>query len=479
MSERKTVVVDQADIDKQKEVLLRIRENNEIEYNKSGKRKYMHVITFGCQQNNADSEKLKGMMSQMGYENTDDKAKADLIIVNTCCVRENAETKLVGNVGALKHLKRQNPNLILCVCGCMMEQEHAVELIKKKYRHVDLIFGTHNLYRFPELLERSMNEKHTLIEILKTDGIIVEDIPVMREDQHKAWVTIMYGCNNFCSYCIVPHVRGRERSRNPEDIVNEIKGLAKDGCKEVTLLGQNVNSYGLDLDFNVDFADLIEKVNAIDGIERIRFMTSHPKDISDKLIDTMSKCSKVCEQLHLPFQAGSNKILKAMNRKYTKEEYLEKIRRMKEKMPGIALSTDVIVGFPGETDEDFLETLEVIDLVEFDQAFMFIYSKRRGTPAAEMENQVDEDNKHRNFEKLVKLQNEKSKKNNDEYMGKTVEVLVEGRSKTNMEKMTGRTRSGKVVNFTGEANLEGRLVHVRITEVFSWFLNGELLEEVK
>jgi tRNA-2-methylthio-N6-dimethylallyladenosine synthase len=336
------------------------------------------------------------------------------------------------------------------------------------------VFGTHNLYRFPELVERAMNEKYTLIDIMNTEGFIVEDIPVRREDKFKAWVTIMYGCNNFCSYCIVPHVRGRERSRLPEDIVTEIKQLAADGCKEITLLGQNVNSYGKDLKLEMDFADLIKIVNEIEGIERIRFMTSHPKDISDKLIQVMGECKKVCEQLHLPFQAGSNKVLKSMNRKYTKEAYLEKIEKVKKLLPGVALSTDVIVGFPGETDEDFEETLDVISKVGFDQTFMFIYSKRSGTPAAEMENQIGEDQKHRNFEKLKSLQSTISKKVNDDYLNKIVEVLVEGPSKNDPSKYTGRSRTGKVVNFSGQGDLIGQLVNVKITEVFSWFLNGEM-----
>lgn len=475
MGERKEVKIDQTELQRQKEIMLRLKENNNMEYQKNGKHKKYLVITFGCQQNVSDSEKLMGMLDEMGYHKTEDRNEADVVIINTCCVRENAELKLYGNIGAFKKLKQDNPGMVLCVCGCMMEQEHAVATIKKKYRHVDLVFGTHNLYRFPELLERSMNEIYTLIDIMNTEGIIVEDIPVRREDKFKAWVTIMYGCNNFCSYCIVPHVRGRERSRLPQDIVSEIKQLAQDGCKEITLLGQNVNSYGKDLNLDVDFADLIKLVNEIDGVERIRFMTSHPKDISDKLIETMSQCSKVCEQVHLPFQAGSNSILKAMNRKYTKEEYLAKIEKVKKAMPGVALSTDIIVGFPGETDEDFEETLEVVKSVEFDTAFTFIYSKRTGTPAAEMDNQLSEDQKHKNFEKLVKVQNDISKKLNDEYLNKTVEVLVEGPSKNDITRFTGRTRTGKVVNFSGQGEIIGKLVDVKITEVYSWFLNGEMI----
>jgi tRNA-2-methylthio-N6-dimethylallyladenosine synthase len=438
----------------------------------------MHVITFGCQQNNADSEKIMGMLSEMGYTPTDKKEQADVIIINTCCVRENAELKLYGNIGALKQLKADKPSLIIGVCGCMMQQEHAVEMIRKKYRHVDLVFGTHNIFKLPELLERSMNENYTLIDILNTEGTIVEDIPVLREEKFKAWVTIMYGCNNFCSYCIVPHVRGRERSRRPEDIIKEIEGLAKDGCKEVMLLGQNVNSYGKDLGIDIDFADLIRMVNGIEGIERIRFMTSHPKDISDKLIYAMRDCKKVCEQLHLPFQAGSNEILRRMNRKYTKEEYLNKVNMAKKEIPGLALSTDVIVGFPGETDKDFEETLNVLRQVEFDQVFMFIYSRRKGTPAAEMEDMATYEDKHRNFERLVALQNEIPRKANEAYMGRTVELLAEGTSKNDPSKYTGRTRTGKVVNFSGKEGITGKLVNVRINEIHSWFLNGEMVNEV-
>jgi tRNA-2-methylthio-N6-dimethylallyladenosine synthase len=480
MSERKALEkIDKEELLRQKQITLRIRENNELENLKTGKSKLMHVITFGCQQNNSDSEKIMGMLAEMGYTHTEKKEQADVIIINTCCVRENAELKLYGNIGALKKLKVDNPALIIGVCGCMMQQEHAVEMIRKKYRHVDLVFGTHNVYKLPELLERSMDEKYTLIDILNTEGTIVEDIPVLREEKYKAWVTIMYGCNNFCSYCIVPHVRGRERSRKPEDIVKEIEGLAKDGCIEVTLLGQNVNSYGKDLDIEMDFADLIRIVNEIEGIERIRFMTSHPKDISEKLIHAMRDCKKVCEHLHLPFQAGSNEILRRMNRKYTKEEYINKAIKVKQEIPGVALSTDIIVGFPGETDEDFEETLDVLRQVGFDQVFMFIYSSRKGTPAAEMEDPASYEDKHRNFEKLTKLQNDMSRKMNETYLGKTVEVLVDGTSKSNPSKYTGRTRTGKVVNFSGIDGIIGKLVNVSIKEIYSWFLNGEMVNEVK
>lgn len=477
MSDRKKIYIEQDTLNNQKKIIDRIRENNEIEYNKNGKEKFYRIITYGCQQNNADSEILKGMLQEMGYTQTEDNEKSDIILFNTCCVRENAELKLYGNIGALKNLKKNKPGLIIGVCGCMMQQKHAVEMIRKKYRHVDLIFGTHNVYKFPQLLEKSLNEKYTLIDVLDSEGVIVENLPISREDKHKAWITIMYGCNNFCSYCIVPYVRGRERSRNPKDIINEIKALAADGCKEVTFLGQNVNSYGKDLEEACDFSDLLCLVNDIEGIERIRFMTSHPKDISDKLILTMKNCSKICEHLHLPFQAGSTKILNLMNRKYTKEEYLKKVEKVRMEIPDIALTTDIIVGFPGETSEDFEETLDIVKKVQFDQAFTFIYSKRKGTPAAEMEDVLSEDEKHKNFEKLIEIQNEISRKINDTYLGKAVEILVDGPSKNNPERLTGRTRTGKIVNFHGKNITPGEMVFVKITEIFSWSLIGELIDD--
>ncbi len=476
MLDRKKIYIEQDVLNRQRDIIDRIRENNEIEYHKNGKEKFYHIITYGCQQNNADSQILKGMLEEMGYAQTEYNEKADIIIFNTCCVRENAELKLYGNIGALKNLKKEKPGLIIGVCGCMMQQKHAVEMIRKKYRQVDLIFGTHNVHKFPELLEKVLNEKYTLIEVLDSEGIIAENLPMIREDRHKAWITIMYGCNNFCSYCIVPYVRGRERSRKPEDIINEIKILAANGCKEVTLLGQNVNSYGKDLEKVCDFADLLYLVNDIRGIERIRFMTSHPKDISDKLILTMKNCNKICEHLHLPFQAGSTKILKLMNRKYTKEEYLKKVEKVRSEIPNIALTTDIIVGFPGETNEDFNETLDVVNKIQFDQAFTFIYSKRKGTPAADMEDVLNDDEKHKNFDKLIKMQNEISKRINDSYLGKILEVLVDGPSKKNPKRLSGRTRTGKIVNFYGKDVIAGDMVFVKITEVFSWSLNGELVD---
>lgn len=476
MSSKETIIVPENEIAEQRLIIDRIRQNNELEHEKTGKTKKAFVITYGCQLNVNDSEKLKGMLRDMGYIDTDKKEDADIIIFNTCAVRENAELKVYGNIGALKHLKEENPELIIGICGCMMQQEHVVEHIKKKYRHVDMVFGTHTMHRFPAILDRVLNEKYTVIDILNTDGQIIEGLPIQRESKGRAWVTIMYGCNNFCSYCIVPYVRGRERSRTPEDILREVNELIADGCKEVTLLGQNVNSYGKDLENPIDFAELLKMVNAIEGLERLRFMTSHPKDISDKLIETMAQCDKVCEQLHLPFQSGSNRILKAMNRKYTREDYLEKIKKVKEKISGVSLSTDIIVGFPGETDDDFEETLDIVKQVGFDQIFMFIYSKRKGTPAAEMKEQVDKEKVKANFKRLTETQDGISKSINETYLGKVEELLVESVSKNNPEMLTGRTRGGKVVNFKGSKELIDTLVKVKITEAHSWFLIGEKIK---
>lgn len=467
--------VDEKDFELQKRIIKRIREDNEIEYNRTKKKRLCHIVTYGCQLNNADSEVLAGILKEMGYEHTENKNEAHLIIFNTCCVRENAELKLYGHIGALKALKKEKPELIIAVCGCMMQQKHAVETIKKKYRHVDLIFGTHNIYMFPNLLEKVLRKRRTLVSVLDTEGTILDNMPIVRKEKHKAWITIMYGCNNFCSYCIVPYVRGRERSRKPADIINEITALAEDSYKEVTLLGQNVNSYGKDLDQPYDFADLLYDINEVEGIERIRFMTSHPKDISDKLIYAMRDCEKVCEHLHLPFQAGSNKILKLMNRKYTKDDYLQKVDKIRKEMPDISLTTDIIVGFPGETKEDFMETLDIVRKVRFDQAYTFIFSRRKGTPAYNMEDITSDEEKHEFFDELIETQNEISKKINDTYLGKTVEVLVDGTSKTNPNRMTGRTRTDKIVNFEGKGVENGDLVNVKITETLSWSLNGELV----
>ena len=432
------------------------------------------VETYGCAQNESDSEKLKGMLSDMGYDFCEEAKSADVILYNTCAVRENAELRVFGNIGAIKNLKKKKPSLILGVCGCMMQQEHIAEIIKKRYPHVDMVFGTHALYRFPEILLSAM-DKNRVFDTESEDGSIFEGISYKRDEPPLAKIPIMYGCNNFCSYCIVPYVRGRERSRDKEDILREIKEVASLGYKEVMLLGQNVNSYGNDLTDGLSFAGLIKEVSKVDGIERIRFMTSHPKDISDELIEVMATEPKVCSQLHLPVQSGSTRILEKMNRKYTREQYLEIVKKVREKIPGIVLTTDIIVGFPGETNEDFEETMSLLSEVEYDLIFSFIYSKRKGTPAAIMPDVLTDEEKHKNFDRMIELQNVISKKKNDEYMGRVEEVLVEGTSKTNPEFLSGRTSGGKIVNFKGDMSLVGSIVKVKIIETKTWSLGGEII----
>ncbi|SKA76655.1 tRNA-i(6)A37 thiotransferase enzyme MiaB [Clostridium sp. USBA 49] len=440
--------------------------------NKSNILKYF-IETWGCQMNEEDSEKLSGMLKSLGYIRTNKKEEASIIIFNTCCVRENAELKVYGNLGALKNLKQKNPDIIIAVCGCMMQQEGIANNIIKKYPFVDIIFGTHNSYKFPEYLNRVKQEGKSIIEVTNKEEGIIEGIPIDRESNIKAFVTIMYGCNNFCTYCIVPYVRGRERSRKPENIEAEIKDLVSNGYKEITLLGQNVNSYGNGLTEDINFAKLLKRINNIDGLERIRFMTSHPKDLSEELIETIAQCNKVCEHIHLPVQSGSSNILKKMNRQYDRKQYLDLVKKIKKSIPNISLTTDIIVGFPGETEKDFEETLSLVKEVEFDSAFTFIYSKRKGTPAYDMDNQVDDEIKHERFNRLIEVVNEISYKNNKSYYGKVVEVLVEGRSKNDINKLTGRTRTGKLVNFTGSFDSIGKLVNVKITEPLSFSLNGE------
>jgi len=434
-----------------------------------------HIVTYGCQMNVHDSEKLAGMLHQMGYEEIDDQRKADLILFNTCCVREHAEQRVYGNVGVLRPLKQQNPNLIIGVCGCMMQQEEVASEIVKKFPFVDLVFGTHNLHRFPQLLLQAMDSAQTVVEILDEEGRVVEGLPMERNAGVSAWTTIMYGCNNFCSYCIVPYVRGRERSRKPQDIINEIRELIEKGYKEVTLLGQNVNSYGKDLGDVYLFPDLLRDINEIPGIERIRFTTSHPKDLSPELIRAMAECDKICEHLHLPVQAGSNRILEKMNRCYTRENYMELVNRIREAVPDIALTTDIIVGFPGETEEDFLQTLDLVERIRYDSAFTFMYSTRRGTPAAKMKEQVDDNVKKERLQRLIELQTKISKDINSTYKDKIVEVLVEGPSKNNETMMSGRTRTNKVVNFMPTRKCIGELVQVKITIPRAWTLEGIML----
>jgi tRNA-2-methylthio-N6-dimethylallyladenosine synthase len=423
--------------------------------------------------NEEDSEKLSGMLKLSGYEKTEDKKSADLIIFNTCCVRENAEQKVFGNLWTLKVVKEKNPNLIIAICGCMMQQDDMANTIIKKFPFVDIIFGTHNSHMLPEYLNRVKQEEKSIIEIWDKERGIVEGLPVDRLSKIKAFVTIMYGCNNFCTYCVVPYVRGRERSRTPDDIENEVKQLVKEGYKEITLLGQNVNSYGKELSPALDFADLLRRINEVDGIERIRFMTSHPKDLSFKVVEAIRDSKKVCEHIHLPVQSGSSRLLKKMNRHYDREYYIDLIKNIKREIPNIALSTDIIVGFPGETEEDFQDTLDLIREVEYDSAFTFLYSPRKGTPAAEMDEMVSEEVKHDRFNRLISLVNEISAKRNKEYQDKIVEVLVEGTSRNNESKLMGRTRTGKLVNFEGAKDSIGKLVNVKITKAHSFSLYGE------
>lgn len=460
----------------QKEFMLKIKEIN-MRSAAQGTPKLALTQTYGCQQNENDTERIRGMLAECGFQFTDDPEVADVIVYNTCAVRENAEQKVFGRLGILKHMSEKTHDAIICMCGCMVQQKHIAEEIQKKHNQVDLIFGTHALYRFPKLLFEAMNSKKTVIDIEDCDGYIAEDIPVMHENSYKAWVSIMFGCNNFCSYCIVPYVRGRERSRKPELVIDEIKKLVDGGCTEICLLGQNVNSYGRDLDDDVDFADLLKMVNDIKGIKRIRFMTSHPKDISDKLIDTMAECDKVCHQLHLPFQAGSDKILSDMNRKYTKADYLEKINKVKAKIPDISLSTDVIVGFPTETCEDFEETLDVLRKVEFDGVYSFIYSRREGTPAAKLDFVLTDEQIHQNFNKLLDVQNGICLNRNKALVGQTVEVLVDGISKNNAKMVSARLDSNKVINFEGDESLIGKYVQVKVTQAHTWNLLGELTSQ--
>lgn len=477
MSNSKKIAIPQEEVARQKEIIQSINDLLSYEYKKNGETKKAFIETYGCQQNVNDSEILAGMITDMGYEITEQKDEADLILYNTCAVRENAELKVYGNLGALKHLKAKKPSLVIGVCGCMMQQQEVKEQIKKKYRHVDIVFGTHTLYRFPQILMEVLTTHGRVFDVLNSDGAIAEDMPIKRQKGPCAWVSVMYGCNNFCSYCIVPYVRGRERSRSKEAVLAEVRELAASGCKEITLLGQNVNSYGKDLEEKLDFADLLELVCGVDGIERVRFMTSHPKDISDKLIDTMARLPKVCKQLHLPVQAGNNRVLRVMNRKYTKEDYLEKIRKIKEKMPDITLTTDIIVGFPGETTEEFNDTLDVLKKVRYDTIFSFIYSKRPGTPAAKMEDVISPEEKKQNFNRLLEVQDAISIEKNLEYEGRTISVLVEGKSKNNDEFYAGRTEGGKIVNFKGSDDLVGKIVNVKIVKAKTWSLTGELTDK--
>ena len=461
------------------EAVQYIKENSLNFEEKHGRKPRVFVRTFGCQQNEADSERLAGMSVSGGYDYADSEENAELIIYNTCAVREHAELKALSLTGQLKHLKAQNPDLIVCVCGCMVAQEHRLNDIKNKYPYVDFLFGTASPERFPIYLAKAIKERKRAF-YPDADYTVPEELPVRRESSFKAWVSIMYGCNNFCTYCVVPYVRGRERSRCKENILAEIEGLVKDGCKEITLLGQNVNSYGRGLYDNYDFADLLEDICKIKGDYLIRFMTSHPKDASHKLIDVIAAHSSddsyphIAKQFHLPLQAGSDSVLKAMNRHYNSADYLELVEYMREKIPDIALSTDIIVGFPTETDEDFDKTIEILEKVRYDTFFSFIYSIRRGTPAEKMV-QVPEDVKSARFSRMLEVQNRISLEKNQQYLGKTERVLVEGVSKTDSGYLTGRNEKNRLIHFKGSESLIGNLVNIKVTQADTYSLMGELV----
>ncbi len=440
---------------------------------KLGRRMKAAIVTFGCQMNARDSEKLSGILEQVGYEITQDE-QADFVIYNTCTVRENANLKVYGRLGRLNSLKKKNPHMMIALCGCMMQEPHVVEKIKKSYSFVNLIFGTHNIYKFAELLARSMQSDRMILDIWKDTDQIVEDLPAERKYPFKSGVNIMFGCNNFCSYCIVPYVRGRERSRNPQDIIREVRDLVEDGVVEIMLLGQNVNSYGKNLETPISFAGLLRELEQIDGLKRIRFMTSHPKDLSDELILTMGESEKICKHLHLPLQSGSSRILKIMNRHYTKEQYLALVDKLRASVPDISLTTDLIVGFPGETEEDFQETLDVVKKVGYDSAFTFLYSKRTGTPAAVMEDQVPQEVAKERFNRLLTLVQETAGNVSARFSGQTLPVLVEEQNIQDPNLMTGRLEHNLLVHFPGTPDMIGHILPVHLKECRGFYYMGEL-----
>jgi len=469
--------------------LKKINIENELKYIdkvkdiNSGENLQYYILTMGCQLNENDSEKICGMLEKMGYSKTEEIKEADLVMFNTCCVRENAEEKLFGKIGEVKKQKEQK-GTIIAIGGCMMQEEHIIQKLKQSYPYVDIIFGTHTLHKLPEDLYKALEENRKIRDVIDIDGEIIEGLPISRNDNVKASVTIMNGCNNFCTYCIVPYVRGRERSRSPRDIIEEVRDLAKKGYKEITLLGQNVNSYlRVEREKNIEFeeyegvnsfATLLRAVNKIEGIEIIRFVSPHPKDFTDDVIEAIRDCEKVCKIIHLPLQSGSTNVLKVMNRKYTKEQYLELVEKMKNKIPNVTFTTDIIVGFPGELDTDFEDTLDVVSKVKFEQVFMFIYSRRVGTPADRMENQIPEEIKHKRFDRLKALVESQIKENNDKYVGTIQKILVEGVSKNNEKMLTGRTDTNKVVVFEGKEELIGNIVDIEIVSEHMWYLKGKI-----
>ena len=439
-----------------------------------GRQPYICIQTYGCQQNEADSERLGGMAEQMGYFFTDIPSEADVILINTCAIREHAEIKTLSITGQFKHLKESKPSLIIGICGCMVSQEHRLNDIKNKYPYVDFLFGTEALYRFPSILYHAYVTDKRQFYVNGDGGNIAEGLPVRRLSGFRAWVSIMYGCNNYCTYCVVPYVRGRERSRVRENILDEVRSLAAGGYREITLLGQNVNSYGMDLDSGYTFPDLLEDVCAVEGDFKVRFMTSNPKDVSHRLIDVIADRPKITKQFHLPLQSGSDRVLSAMNRRYTSGSYFETVRYMWQRMPDIALSTDIIVGFPTETEEEFEDTLKMLEKVRFDSIYSFIYSKRKGTAAAEMEGQIPEDVKGRRFDRLIETQNRISYEKNQEYVGKTIHILVEGRSKTDSTRLTGRNEKGRLIHFCGGDELIGKFIPVKVERAETYALYGSI-----
>ena len=459
--------IPESDIQHQLDICAQLRAH----FTAGGRQPLAMVDTYGCQQNEADSEKLRGYLRAMGFDFTQDEFAADVVVMNTCAVREHAETRMFGNVGALTHTKARNPNQIIAVCGCMAQQEHVAEKLKKSYRIVDLVFGPHELWRFPELLRTVCTEHRRVFAIAPADGSVAEGIPQQRDGSVKAWLSIMYGCNNFCTYCIVPYVRGRERSRHPDEIEREARELVAAGYKDITLLGQNVNSYGKDLGLGVDFADLMASIAELPGEFWLRFMTSHPKDASKKLFDTIARYPKIAKQFHLPFQSGNDRVLKAMNRHYTREEYLKLAHYGREIMPELVLTSDVIVGFPGETEEEFEDTISLIEDVRYDALFTFIFSPRAGTPAAKMDDPTPKEEKNRRFDRLCAVQNRISLEIHQGYVGKTVRVLCDGRDK---DLLTARTEGGRLVRFAGDDSLIGQFLDVTITGCTTWSLVGEL-----
>ena len=465
--ERKTTVIAQEDLRRQQEICEQIKND----WLTQGIAPRAFVDTYGCQQNEADSERIRGMLASCGYAIVDTEEGADCIVINTCAIREHAETRVYGNVGALVHTKRRHPGQKIFLCGCMMGQSQVAQRIKDSYRHVDGVFNPHQLWRFPELLQYVLKTNRRVFATDDSAGNIAEGLPVVRASKLKAWVSIMYGCNNFCSYCIVPYVRGRERSRQPEEILEEVRGLIAEGYKDITLLGQNVNSYGKDLNIGVDFSDLLAQIAALPGAFWLRFMTSHPKDAGKKLFETMASHDKIAKQLHLPFQSGNDRVLQAMNRHYNSAQYRELVRQAREAMPDLVLTSDVIVGFPGETAEEFEDTLRLVEDVRYDALFTFIFSPRQGTPAAKMEDPTPKEEKNRRFDRLCDAQNRISLEIHQAYIGKAMRVLIDGRED---DVLTARTEGGRLVRLPGDDSLIGTFQNVRITGCTTWSLTGEL-----